>query len=145
MKNITYLLVSIGLLVLFAQCKKAENHSERYNNLLGKWKQSGWGVDSNKNGMIDSWEFTAVPADQIFEDEYHTDGTAKWSVDFAGSLDEGYSNWALLNNEQTLRSIDNQGKPNEVKTDYSILNLTNKELVLGYADTSQGYVLFTKE
>lgn len=139
-------LCALLLFLLFTSCKKTENHSERFDNLVGKWKQTGWGVDSNKNGVIDSSEFTQAPSDPIFYNEYYDNGTGKVLISITGILnDDSYFNWALVDNDQTLQYIDHLGTLNEAKTNYSILSLTSKELIINFPDTAYGSAIYVKE
>jgi hypothetical protein len=76
-------LVTIAAL-LGTGCKKENNHSQRFSELLGKWQLTDYGVDSNRNGILESNEYITVPGDQLAEDEYYEDGTGKHYLSVSG-------------------------------------------------------------
>jgi hypothetical protein len=128
-------------------CSRSEtNHSERYHNLLGRWRLTQFGVDSNSNGILESSERRSAPVDPRSEEEYFEGGTGKaYLIPSVGSPVEGPFNWYLINDDMTLRTVTEEGTSAEIRLDYPILSLTSQELIRYYVSSSDsGYMVFTK-
>ncbi|MEO6833655.1 MAG: hypothetical protein ABI378_13625 [Chitinophagaceae bacterium] len=126
-----YIMVSVIFLAqFFSSCSKKSQHSERFNALLGRWRVTYTGVDSNHNGLLDSSEMLAASPDQDQEEEYLSNGTGKGYFITGGGTYPSDFNWFLLNSDQTLRIVGNPNTSFETTKDYTFQTVTSESIII---------------
>jgi hypothetical protein len=140
------LLLSL-LAIAFAtsNCKKKEEHSERFNNLIGHWKLTELGKDTNHNGILDANERTPSPTDPGTEDEYFADGTGQSHFIITGVDNTSSFTWSLKDDEKTLEIVSGAGTSNQFTQGFPILSVTSQELITYYVSSlDSGYSVYKK-
>lgn len=142
------LLTAFSLALLFTSCKKDDNDSsERKNNLIGTWRISALGVDSNNNGTLEPNERSPKDTSNVVLTQYLHDGSYRhYLITNHKDTNIYYADWALESEGSVLSIISNKGFPNQLEMKQQIISMTNKELILfdNRATVGQQYAVFVK-
>lgn len=126
-------------------CKKSDDSQSRRDILIkDQWNLSQIGDDANGNGVMDTNEtVTAAAAQMSANVNFYADNTYQLvfitndTVVFKG-------NWALINGDQTIRTIvTNMGPNDTTMLDIHDISSTNLAL-LQRTDTTGTWEIFTK-
>lgn len=126
-------------------CKKSDDSQSRRDILIkDQWNLSQIGDDANGNGVMDANEtVTAAAAQMSANVNFYADNTYQLvfitndTVVFKG-------NWALINGDQTIRTIvTNMGPNDTTMLDIHDISSTNLAL-LQRTDTTGTWEIFTK-
>jgi hypothetical protein len=95
--------VVMAVSLLFPSCKKKDSDPSRAQLIVGTWKNTEEGDDTNNNGTWDGSEHMAVPAADQATLTFQSNGTGTVtdpSLPVAIPL-----SWTLLNSDQDLRVV----------------------------------------
>lgn len=144
-------LSAFALSVLFTACKKDDDKngvSSRKDALVGTWKMTGYGLDVNNNGKVDQGE-VADPslAEMSASIKFNTDGTGVTMSSFSGFEDTSDIKWALINNDNTLRIINDWDSAEDADTtDTDFVSFENSKFIIkDETTTPPSFGEFTKQ
>jgi hypothetical protein len=95
------------LAAMIVGCKKDDNDLSRKDMLVGTWTLSQYGLDANNNSVVDLGE-TAPVSDSFITAKFtfNGNGSATLVSSFLGMKDTANGQWALVNNDNSIRMIE---------------------------------------
>lgn len=130
-------------------CKKTNQHSDRFINLLGAWEMTSYGNEKNSNGQLASSDIKQGPTPPFekIESEYFSNGTGKGYIETSGTEQvQGTFEWSFQNDEQILRITQNPSSSSPYITDGEILGLSYTTLILKQQSSSAiSFEAYTKK
>jgi hypothetical protein len=130
---------------LLPSCKKKDDSPSRAQLVVGTWKDTEEGVDSNKNGSWDASEHNTIAASDQFTLLFNSNGTGTISGTASGFPITGTTTWNLQNNDNDIRLITNILGTVDTTVETIVL-LTSTDCILkDESDTLANYTLFKKQ
>jgi hypothetical protein len=135
-------LAAVMTLSLMPSCKKDDDKNSRSDMMVGTWKPTEEGDDTNKNGVWDTNEHGPIDSSNQLGSSVTFNSGGNGTVNVAGSTAGLPFSWTLLNNDNDLRIITDFGPVFGKDTAVTnIVSLTGSELIT--KDTAGGTASFT--
>lgn len=127
------LIAALMAVTVLPSCKKKEDDPTRAQMLVGTWKLSQQGDDTNGDGVWQDSERQAVPADEMATTEFKSDGTGTLTVAlFPVPIP---FTWSLQNNDTELKGTTTFMGQSETTVE-TIVSMSSTDLVTKTSDSS---------
>jgi hypothetical protein len=140
----TTLAIAVATMAVFSfsSCKKDDDSPSRSSMIIGTWKETENGEDTNNNGTWESSEKQSVASVDAVTLVFSGNGTG--TINASGFT--GTTTWTLLNNDNDVHIVATLPIVGTQTFDFNIVSLTQQNVVV--RDTSADpdtYESFTKQ